>query len=577
MTLTTSKTQSSDSALPGENWFYYWKTSASLWESKLRSFSSPLIIVPLNWSFHSDTGDKYDFGLDRPETDLARLAHVAQSLGKKLIFFLPLTPAPFIPNGGIPHILARTLSITAEGMAYGICDGDGTIFRIYSFFDPRVYKSYSKFVSHINEHFRTHKLNNSVYGIECGQIENNQFNSFLEDRSCSFEDGFKNFLHIRREENHNLLDVLSPEVEEKLVDEYTDTIRNVYFSVASNGLSDYWDGELKVSFLGTSTKQFIKRIVDSDTSADYGQEIFQSICSDVLPSSVLIPEKLKTGILGRQLNQLVVKSYLFEKLLVDSSDSQVLFTPLRFFHIYRDMEKVYNPWNKLGFSKYLNEVFSWSYQQKDINEVISHAESLDENFSECNFISMFSGRDLDQASFSKMICFFLSGGKIVLDKDGLCDEVSKRLELFFLENSIEVEKIHSLTSIEHCSIGEGKFLIFDGAPLYELKESKLFSFWESITMLFQFSHLQFNFSEGIDSVWQTRQSTFSELNYEEVRRLSLYNPTSYKKRIKVPVHKNFALIKVVDQMNVEVESSTQYLSIELMPEGSLSLDFGVFS
>ncbi len=68
-----------------------------------------------------------------------------------------------------------------------------------------------------------------------------------------------------------------------------------------------------------------------------------------------------------------------------------------------------------------------------------------------------------------------------------------------------------------------------------------------------------------------------ELKFEEIRRLSLYNPTSYRKKIKMNLSRNFVVYKVIDEINVIVQTFPNELEIELSPEGSVIVDFGVFS
>ena len=57
----------------------------------------------------------------------------------------------------------------------------------------------------------------------------------------------------------------------------------------------------------------------------------------------------------------------------------------------------------------------------------------------------------------------------------------------------------------------------------------------------------------------------------------MYNPTSYKRKIKLELNKNFALMKILDEVHVKTNIQNSELSIEILPEGSLSLDFGVYS
>ena len=61
--LTSPDMKEYDSVFPGENWFLYWKTSPSLWESKLREYSGPSpIFVPIYWGYHTDFEGDLDFG-----------------------------------------------------------------------------------------------------------------------------------------------------------------------------------------------------------------------------------------------------------------------------------------------------------------------------------------------------------------------------------------------------------------------------------------------------------------------------------------------------------------------------------
>ena len=144
--LTTPVIKDEDTVFPGENWFLYWKTSASLWKSKIESLRGVnKIIIPINWSFHSDTGDNIDFAGTKPETDLKKLVQICEDLGKEPILLLPITPVPYLPNGGIPFLLARNEAVDEAGLLNAAADSDGTIHHFYSFFDPRVFKAFPKF------------------------------------------------------------------------------------------------------------------------------------------------------------------------------------------------------------------------------------------------------------------------------------------------------------------------------------------------------------------------------------------------------------------------------------------------
>ena len=132
-----------------KNWFLYWKISPSLWRTRLAELKTPgPIIVPLNWAFHSETGEDYDFAGGGPlGANLGRLVALGEEWGRKVLFFLPLGPAPYLPNGGLPPLLARTCALDRGGVAYGVLDGEGDLNKLYTFFDTRVYRAFTKYVS----------------------------------------------------------------------------------------------------------------------------------------------------------------------------------------------------------------------------------------------------------------------------------------------------------------------------------------------------------------------------------------------------------------------------------------------
>jgi len=100
---------------------------------------------------------------------------------------------------------------------------------------------------------------------------------------------------------------------------------------------------------------------------------------------------------------------------------------------------------------------------------------------------------------------------------------------------------------------------------------------EKIVETFSILHIPIQNAEGVDYYWRTRPSSTNELKFEEVRRLSLYNPTSYRKKIRMNLSKNFVVYKVIDEINVIVQTYPNELEIELSPEGSVIVDFGVFT
>ena len=113
--------------------------------------------------------------------------------------------------------------------------------------------------------------------------------------------------------------------------------------------------------------------------------------------------------------------------------------------------------------------------------------------------------------------------------------------------------------------------------LLDLEDKKLHEFWHRLLRTFKTNHMMVIPPEGVQVAWRVRSCNTSELTYEEVRRLDIYNPSSYKRKFSFQLPPNFRLLKVLDEEKVTFKHGQKEVDIELLPEGSLSLDFGVFS
>lgn len=576
MTLTTPVPRDLDTVFPGENWFFYWRTSASLWRTKLSEFPGTRIIIPLNWSFHSETGDQFDFDEHRPETNLKKLVEIAKEVGKQVVFFLPVTPAPFLPNGGVPHLLARGAALNTEQMAYGVIDADDNLIKIYSFFDPRVFEAFERFVKKLGQYFAANNIAADLWCIRSGYFKDGHFRSFMEDSSKTFEQAFSRFLQGKKSEQQTL----SPLEEKQFAFEFNKNIQDLYTSIARESIGSNFEGALDVAFLGASTAKFLKRLAGAITTVDYSSELYESLAKDIIPSSVLINHRLKKGVLTRELNDLVANSYLPARLAANSAyefEDIAVFSPLSFFKVYEKVDGVssmFQSWEQLNLWNYLRSTFGWSYKV-----ISSDTLKLHENKNPYQeHIHLVHGHDVDRTLFNFMLKTFMNGGRVILNRSGLSDEYAKRFETFFLENNLSVEKVNFKTSIQNITLGEGRLILIDGDQFSaDMTPQDFEDFWKKIVETFSILHVPIQNAEGIDYYWRTRPSSTNELKFEEVRRLSLYNPTSYRKKIKMNLSKNFVVYKVLDETNVIVQTFPNEVDIELSPEGSVIVDFGVFS
>lgn len=575
MSLTTPVPRDDDAVFPGEGWFYYWKTSASLWRSKLSTISSRWVIVPLNWSFHSETGDVYDFAEHRPETDLKKLTSIAEELGKTVIFLLPLGPAPFLPNGGLPHLLARTMSLSDEKLGMALVDSEGGLNKLYTFYDTRVYQAFTRFTYHLADYFSRYAINSDVWGFRPLALKEEGVRNFMQDRSEVFEQSFSRFLKAKRDEEQ--IEVQTAAEEDVFRNDYRRTIEKLYEENARNELDAYWEGVFDICFLGADHADTFNRLTEQDSDQKYCWDVLESLCRDMIPSSVLLNQRVKKGVLEKQLAELVESSFLPIKIRGEEGrDEDVnLFGPLQFFEIITQTalsSLSFYDWKDLGLIDFLRRNHPYSYRLKDYgpHEQVPH-EQMEGR------VAFFLGDGLDQSLFHAMLKFFMSGGQVVFDRSHLDDEFVKKLEVFFIENSLKVEKINFHTAVHNITLGQGRLLIFEGDQLSELSDEKKSAFWSKLLETFEFRSVQLEKASEVVHLWRTRAASAHELNYEEVRRLSLYNPSSYKKKVVLKHPKNFALMKVIDPIHADVKPGQEQLEMALLPEGSVSLDFGVFS
>lgn len=578
MKLTTPELKSYDSVFPGENWFFYWKTSPSLWENKLSEYNGAgPIFVPINWGFHSEHQEQYDFGNYRPETNLKRLYDVACSVGKDLIFIIPVTPAPFLPNGGIPSYLARTLSISEQGTVISALDSENRVNKVYSFFEPQVFQAYRKFSWNLGQYLSQNGMQCEVFGANFGYLKDGNFISYLEDYSVAFEQGFSRYIkqlqNTEPDEVRVLLD--NPSQENKFKKKFLNLISGLYEEAASESFAASWGRVVPICLLGGSLDDIFSRSSDLwDHEANFFNPLLEILVNNLTPSSILLPPYLKNGALAKSLNDIVNSSFIRSNLenAIYESEERLSFLPLVFFEIYTpqlDSLREDNIVKDIGLTSFFNRDFQWTYRH--YNHLKSSKD--EENIHKVYFLF---GKFIDTEIFNDILKIFMNGGRIFLDIDQLDGNLKKKIHLFINENNIQTESLNFLTNIVKAQLGDGILLIYDSSKLKEQSQIRRINFWEKVIKYLKLKHLKVQNDEDLYYLWRSRSSNTYELNYEEIRRVSFYNPTSYKKKAQVITSSNFAFLKTIDQINGQVKSTPMGVDIELLPGGSVSLDFGFY-
>ncbi|MFG1494710.1 hypothetical protein [Halobacteriovorax sp. ZH4_bin.1] len=573
--LTTPVVKDEDTVFPGENWFFYWKTSASLWKSKIEQTSlTDKIIVPINWSFHTDTGDKIDFAKQKPETDFKRLYDICKELDKEIIFLLPVSPVPYLPNGGIPYLLARTASCDQYGLNRASADSDGTIHNFYSFYDPRVYKGFTRFCSELNSYFQESGIKAPLWGANCGHYSHGHFNSYIFDRSVAFQSGFSRFVEMKKGELK--LEKITAEQEHEFIIEYNETISRIYIDIVKHSMEKNWQGVKNFSFLEGSMNSIENRMLDQVSDTKIIDDALKSLDNGILPSSILLPNRNKNGIYS-DLKKQVINSSRLDEFYNDKTiiaDNDYIFKTSNAVNIFHNV-KDFKSKELIAFSGFIDfckNQFSWNYSYSDINEF--HWEDYVESPFQFFY---FNGKEINAELLGKVLKLFMSGGKVLIDIAYLEKNLRRRLESFYLENELSVEKIRFITEINTVTMGEGRLLIFNSNDFQECSDDELNTFWNKVTKSIGYIGCDISQSGEVRYKWQERAIASSDLKYDKVKRISFFNPSSYKQKLNIKYPSEYVFQKMIDQNHVEINNTPHEIELSFMPKGSISLDFGIIS
>ncbi|MEX0798597.1 MAG: hypothetical protein WD025_04100, partial [Bacteriovoracaceae bacterium] len=289
-----------------------------------------------------------------------------------------------------------------------------------------------------------------------------------------------------------------------------------------------------------------------------------------IPSSALLSGRVKKEPLSKALKNVVtesfIRSHLENELYEDDYSSS--FNPMVFFELICGKQGIWL-YEECGLLNYLNRQFPWTYRLKE-----KSSSDFQNDYKQP--FHFFLGSQMEGKDFSQLLKLFMNGCKIFLDLSELEEELERKLNLFTVENDLKVEKINYLSPISKIQLGEGAIVTYRSDKLTDLPVIKKINFWDTLANYLKIKHLSVQTDDQVFFVWNSRASNAYELDYEEIRRVSLYNTTSYKKKAHIVSAKNFAFLKTVDQKNVEIKSTPIGVDIQMLPGGSVSLDFGFF-
>lgn len=554
-----------DPVRPGEQWFFYWKTSAALWENRILQFPAhQVIFIPLNWGFHSESAIAWDFGKYHPERDLGRLVKLLVQHNRRFCWILPLTPAPFLTNGGVPSSAAKTLSLSRDGVHLAVLDQENKLNKMYSFYTPKVFQMYAHFLEELAALFKEIQMKAPIWGGSFYYFENNLPYSYLEDSSLAFEQGFSRYL---KQNSPSGVDLTKTSDEVNLKTKFTQEVSELFKNTAQEAFKSFWHGTQEIMMIGGSPKETIERTLESGKSQlDFFSDLFNHLVNNRWISTSLLNKSEKKEVLASLLlSHFGAKEIEYRyQYQVQSAELSEEFRPFGLVHIF---DRVPSVFNQNGLVQYLDQKLKWMYSFS--NEIDFTTEWIESHHNEVKF---FSGKELDRTRFSQMLKFFMMGQRVVLDKTQLSPELEKKLQLFYQENNLNVQMINYVTMINICELGDGRLITIDGEKLVLSNEQD--KFWDHLFNYFNLTQPQIISDDDVFSLWRIRATTAHELNYLDVRRVNLYNPTSYKKKVTVHTQKHFAFMKMIDPVHAHAKSTTEGVEVDLAPNGRVVLDFG---
>jgi hypothetical protein len=550
---------------PGEQWFFYWKTSAALWETRiLETAAHEILFIPVNWGFHAESPTQWDFGQIQPEKDLYRLVQILMQHGRKFCWLIPLTPAPFLPNGGVPVHAARTLSLSSDGVHLAVMDHEEKLNKMFSFYEPKVFTSFSSFLKAFGQFIAKSLVKAPMWGVSFSYQEGTSTHSYFTDTSIAFEQGFNRYLKQNFPEGASIEEARS---ESKLKESFTSEVKNLFKATAESALGPYWSGAQDIVVLGGSPRETIERgLTEGKTQFKFFKDLFGIYTHNQWMSSCLLTKKEKSQLLPKFLDEHFGSSMIEERFKYQQHhDLDQTLRPFGLVDIFGHHS--IDHFGKAGLLAYLDESYRWMYQvHEELNFSVEWIEAHQQT------IKIFSGAHLTRTQFSQMLKLFLMGQKVVLDKTGLHPDLDKRLQIFYLENNLKSQSVNFVTSINICELGDGKFVTVDGTTLAAREDHQ--KFWGQLFKFLNLLQPEVHLDDDVFSLWRIRDTTSADLNYLDVRRVNLYNPTSYKKRVTIFTKKHFAYMKSIDPVKAEAKSTSDGVEVEILPFGKIALDFG---
>ena len=523
------------------------------------------LIIPINWTVHL-IGSDLDFGEKRKELNLNRLIEIGNNHGKSVILLFSISPNPLHSNGGIPSSLAYNYSMTKSGLNSFTLFGQDLI-KFYSFFDTQVYRGFSEFVKKVAKGIKAPEGSYRVATAEFGSLDSGEFNSFFEDYGNCFKKSFTQYLSSLDERDKKSKKIGLLKIK------FQSFVKSLYFKEVHRQFSSVFLCHQFIGVINTGEKNSLENIFSKVSNASIGSQIIEAFSNEIIPLSFNIEKNGRNEIFSTQVKQLINANYLdrcFDGF--SETEDSIDFLPLSLFNFVcgnNNTEEILFDWKKIGLLGFLNQYYGKCFNTKIINP-----DRLRDTFL-TNKILFVAAKSLNQRDLFILKEIFVLGAKIILDVSNISSEAELYLKEFLAEREIKKEVVNIGVVFSVHSTSKSSLLIFDSAD-FDIIHDRKSEIWKKVIRSLDINHFNLNDEEnGVLSCWRRRMTKPTEMDFAEIRRLSLYNISDYKREITLKMNDGFYLLKSVDKQNVSLEKEDHVIKMNFSPKSSISLDFGI--
>jgi len=566
VSLTTPEKFSQNDIYTEEGLFFYWKTTRVLWDEIISTnMFQKYLIIPVNWTSHLVAGE-LDFGKKRKELSLDALIEIGNNHGKTVILLFSISPNPIQTNGGVPSSLAYNYSMSKNGLNSFSIVGDELV-KFYSFFDTQVYRGFSEFIRKTAKAIKSSEDSYRVVTGEFGSIDGGEFNSFFDDYGNCFKKSFAQYLTSLDERDKKVKKIGA------LKSTFSAFVKSLYFKEVHRQFSSVFLCHQMIGVINTGERSGLTNTFSKVSNISLGNQIIDSYANEIIPLTWNIEKNGRYEIFSTQVKQLINSTYL-DRCFDGFSDTEdsIDFLPLSLFTFVKGnkIDDGIFDWRKVGLLSFLKNDYERCFNTKVVNLERLRDAAL------TNKIIFVSAKNLNQRDFFVLKEIFVSGAQIIFDVSGISSDDEIFLKQFLAEREIKKEVVNIGIIFSIFSTGNSAMIIFDSSDFERIEENKSAKIWSKVIKSFSMNHFSFKDNDGgVISCWRSRSTKPSEMDFSEIRRLSLYNISDYKKEISFKMIEGFYLLKSIDQQNVALEKEGEMIKMRFSPKSSISLDFGI--